>query len=289
MNHSSGISWAHAPPSPLLSPINVFTSTSKPPSLIPIEAANILLDLGRDIHRTHDSDPHDPSFSSEVDGLTETRVAFMESQAVLLNESTNSVPEPFLESLDAVSSGLPNSPGPAILGVQRNRKERQSKASVILSVLQMLKAIKVTATEVLELVARGSQQELAYFHSGFYATTNRVHIHELLDTIWAHPKGKIILEDWVQPHAIDLICKSVHSEMEAAKPVLRMNVSDVTPEFVSNWDIRETMEPVATKITPIWTRVLNAATQPNATLVNTANEEDDSRNRRTVCLSVMYA
>ena len=211
----------------------------------------------------------------------------MESQAVLLNESTNSVPEPALESLDAVSSGLPNSP--AILGVQRNRKERQSKASVILSVLQMLKAIKVTATEVLELVALGSQQELAYFHSGFYATTNRGHIHKLLDTIWAHPKGKIILEDWVQPHAIDLVCKSVHSEMEAAKPFLRMNVSDVTPEFVSNWDIRETMEPVATKITPIWTRVLNAATQPNATLVNTANEEDDSRNRRTVCLSVMYA
>jgi hypothetical protein len=90
MNHSS-ISWAQAPPSPLLSPFNVFTSTSKP--LMPDEAAHILLDLGREIHRDHPN-PFLDLFSSEGEtgeGLTGTGVAITKSHAALLNVSTSPI------------------------------------------------------------------------------------------------------------------------------------------------------------------------------------------------------
>lgn len=250
-----------------------------------VEAAYALLDLGRDNPISRSSASLPAYLSGGLTGLR-TDAMIVKSQAVLPNGSSSHL-EPSLESLDDFSSNLlpsVDSPSSGILGVQRIRKEQRSKLSVILSALQILKEVKVTATELLELVANGSQQGLAYFHSGFYATTNRDRVHDLLDTIWAHPKGKTMLEDWMRPHAIDLVCKSVHSEMEAAKPFLRMNVSDVTPEFVSNWDIRKTMEPIAVNITPMWTRVLNATTQPKVTLESTTDEEDDSRNRRTVCL-----
>jgi hypothetical protein len=75
---------AQAPPSPLLSPINIFTSTSKP--LQPIEAARALLELGREIHKDH-PDPFLALFSSEAEGLTETGVAISKSDAALLNGS----------------------------------------------------------------------------------------------------------------------------------------------------------------------------------------------------------
>jgi hypothetical protein len=271
-------------PSPLLSPITFLTSMTRP--LIPIDAAHALLELGT---RDTNTEGCPGLFSSGYEGLTGTGSPGINTENSVLSLSPL---EPLVDALDGTLPELPSfmdSLSPELSGVQRTRKGQQSKADTILCALQMLKKARVTATELLELVANGSQPGLAYFHSGFYATRNHDCILSLFNTIWAHPKGKTLLEGWMHPHAIDLVCKSVHREMEAAKPFLKMGVSEVTPEFVSNWDIRKTMEPIGTHITPVWTKVLNAATQPKleVTLENT-QDEDDSRNRRTVCLSSAF-
>jgi hypothetical protein len=54
----------------------------------------------------------------------------------------------------------------------------------------------------------------------------------------------------MSPHALHLICKKIHKEMEEAKPSLRMNMGDVTPEFIEQWDIEKIMGPVACNTTP---------------------------------------
>lgn len=57
-------------------------------------------------------------------------------------------------------------------------------------------------------------------------------------------------------------------------------MADVTPEFISTWDINSIMEPIAEKETPAWSKILNAATESkdSKAKVKTAR----SRNRRTV-------
>jgi hypothetical protein len=63
--------------------------------------------------------------------------------------------------------------------------------------------------------------------------------------------------------------------MELAKPLLKMKIKAVSPEYVEQWDVAAIMYPVAT-ITPTWTKILYAASEPQR------RESEDARNRPTV-------
>ncbi|KAF8895085.1 hypothetical protein BD779DRAFT_1608810 [Infundibulicybe gibba] len=82
----------------------------------------------------------------------------------------------------------------------------------------------------------------------------------------------------MHPRAVNLICDTIHKEMEEAKPRLRMYTNDATPEFIAGWDIHSIMEPVAQECTPVWSHLLDAATE---TLEAREKEKTSrSRNRR---------
>ncbi|KAF9559706.1 hypothetical protein CPC08DRAFT_750799 [Agrocybe pediades] len=78
--------------------------------------------------------------------------------------------------------------------------------------------------------------------------------------------------------------------MEAAKPMLRMSINDVTPEFIEQWDVNPIMDPVAA-VTSMWTSILYAATEPSQSW-RTESTGSDTRNRPTtrhiISLSVHY-
>ncbi|KAF8227024.1 hypothetical protein L208DRAFT_334852 [Tricholoma matsutake] len=59
-----------------------------------------------------------------------------------------------------------------------------------------------------------------------------------------------------------------------------MSANDVTPEFISNWDINSFMEPIGTELTPIWCRILEAATETKE--AKEKHKKPKSRNRLTV-------
>ncbi|KAG5650030.1 hypothetical protein H0H81_001035, partial [Sphagnurus paluster] len=86
-------------------------------------------------------------------------------------------------------------------------------------------------------------------------------LETLLDTIWSNEKGARAMKAWFYDQAIDLVCDLVNLEMEAAKPALHMSTSDITTDFIASWDINSFMDPIAEKITPVWSRVLRAATE----------------------------
>jgi hypothetical protein len=71
------------------------------------------------------------------------------------------------------------------------------------------------------------------------------------------------MREWMEPHAVDLVCEIVNREMEDTKPSLKMYTTEVTPEFIERWDINTTMDPVAKK-TAVFPRVINAATESPA-------------------------
>lgn len=83
------------------------------------------------------------------------------------------------------------------------------------------------------------------------------------------------MESWVQEDGIDHICNLVSNKMESAKPLLKMKLKAVSPEYVEQWDVTAIMDPVA-MITPTWTKILYAASEPQG------SESEDARNRPTV-------
>jgi hypothetical protein len=169
----------------------------------------------------------------------------------------------------------------SLTGVPPPRKRPQKKVAIVQAVLKTLPNAKITPTEFLMSVLDLSHLEFAYFQAAFYAERNSQKLCKLWDLIWSDEKGSCTMKHWMRPHAVDLVCKVIYSEMESAKPHLRMSSKEVTPEFVSRWDINSFMDPIASEVTPVWSRILKAATEPKAT-APLEKPADKSRNRHVV-------
>ena len=158
--------------------------------------------------------------------------------------------------------------------IPRRRALKVFKDAEAQNALATLRAAQITPTEFLIWLISGNSNDLATFRSSFYSVTNKTHLEELFNTIWVDEKGRETFKAWMKPHALDLVCDDIHQEMECAKPSLFMNVEEVTPDFISTWDIHAIMGPIS-KITPSWSAVLKAATEKKD------QKDEKSRNRPT--------
>ena len=167
--------------------------------------------------------------------------------------------------------------GPPMIGCQRASKT--SKHSVIVKALKILQAASVTPTEFLTQIAIGNHPDLYSYHQKLFSNQNKPTLQALLNAILNDEKGAVTMEDWMAPHALDLVCKNIHREMDAAKPLLKMSVGEITPEFLSKWDVNTVMRP-AELATPTLTRCIEAATESRKSQDSTKGSK--SRNRETV-------
>jgi hypothetical protein len=78
-----------------------------------------------------------------------------------------------------------------------------------------------------------------------------------LNILWNDKKSKPFFGDWFNDNGIDHICKLVAREMEAAKPMLKMDLKDVTPDFLEHWDLNAIMDPVVS-VTPTWSKIFGS-------------------------------
>ncbi|KAF9470445.1 hypothetical protein BDN70DRAFT_821376 [Pholiota conissans] len=138
-----------------------------------------------------------------------------------------------------------------------------TKAQAISSIHEILRDAKLNITflllDILETAAGDGPVSLP--GKAFYRDTNAANIHRLLDLILENKKGSKIMKKWMYPHAVSLVCETIHTEMEAAKKYLFMTTAQTSPEFIETWDINAIMDPISQDITPTWTSVLQAATE----------------------------
>lgn len=167
--------------------------------------------------------------------------------------------------------------GPPMIG--RQRASKTSKHSAIVKALKILQAASVTPTEFLTQLALGDHPDLYSYRQKIFSNQNKPMLQALLNVVLNDEKGAVTMEDWMEPHALDLVCKNIHHEMDAAKPLLKMSVGEITPEFLSKWDINTVMGP-AEHATPTLTRCIEAATESRKSQDGTKGSK--SRNRETV-------
>jgi len=143
--------------------------------------------------------------------------------------------------------------GPPTIG--RQRASKTSRHSAIVKALKILQAASVTPTEFLMQITIGDHPDLYFYHQKLLSNQNKPMLQALLNAILNNEKGAVTMEDWMAPHALDLVCKNIHREMDAAKPLLKMSVGEITPEFLSKWDVNTVMRP-AELATPTLTRCI---------------------------------
>ena len=146
--------------------------------------------------------------------------------------------------------------------VPRKRHLRVSKIGNILSALRQLREARISIMDLLAIVLSGKDAEFRSHRKAFLSDTER--IRNLLDIIWLDNHSHSGFESWLDADGLDHICHLVSNEIESAKPKLHMKLESVSPDYIEHWDVNEIMGPIATDLTPTWSRILYAASEPRA-------------------------
>ena len=160
--------------------------------------------------------------------------------------------------------------------LSKKRKPRVPRVDTVKAVLKRLHDSHISLMDLLFMILSGD--DFGWYRLQFLSDSRR--INDLLNLLWNDKKSKPFFGGWFKDHGIDHICKLVASEMEAAKPMLKMDLKDVSPDFLEHWDLNSIMDPVIS-ITPTWSKVVHAATEPSKKKVEVGS---DPRNRSTVWL-----
>lgn len=140
---------------------------------------------------------------------------------------------------------------------RRRRQPKVSKKEFVRKKFGEFYDAKISLPEILSYIIDSANDTFEGYRNAFLMSK---HLFPFLNQIFADEKGRRLIEEWMLPHAVELVCEKVHAEMEEAKPQLKMGTADVTPEFITHWDINGLMNSVGKK-TPTWSRILEAATE----------------------------
>ena len=162
----------------------------------------------------------------------------------------------------------------------QKRKPRVPKVDTVKFVLKHLHDTRISLMDLLFTILSGD--DFDWYRLRFLSDSRR--INDLLNLLWNNKKSKPIFGDWFKDHGIDHICNLVSREMEAAKPMLKMDLKEVSPEFLEHWDLNSIMDPVVS-VTPTWSKLLHAATEPSKKKVEIGS---DPRNHLTVCFRFIF-
>jgi hypothetical protein len=258
-----------AQPYTLRSPISLSRVPLKCPTLHESEAAVALLSLFSPRLGTLDlpNDDYTMNVGSEVQALTPNDLGVATASLSLMSQ------DDFLGSSGCAEYDQLEPDVDTRAHVPRIRKERTSKVETMSAALESLRKARISVMDLLLAILGREFSEFYSHRLAFLCDSER--IREILDIIWREKKSRPALELWVQDTGIDHICKLVSNEMESAKPLLKIKLKAVSPEYVEQWDVAAIMDPVAV-ITPTWTKILYAASEPPR------SESDDTRNRPTV-------
>ncbi|KAH9009550.1 hypothetical protein EDB83DRAFT_2205046, partial [Lactarius deliciosus] len=165
--------------------------------------------------------------------------------------------------------------------IPHQRRPKSGRKASLLKILHELKELKFTVVDLLMAIVDGNG-DFEGFRNALFSPKNCASLVGLLEQLIQDDKGKAIVEKWMSPHELRLVCEKVHVEMEAAKPHLRMNTTDVSPEFIERWDIHQIMEPLAT---PTLRSILEAAGESKVSVAKPKSAK--SKNQFTALLIIM--
>jgi hypothetical protein len=170
--------------------------------------------------------------------------------------------------------------------IPRKRNEKKMKLNIALTVLESLSLHHITLTELLTSVVDGRDPEFITYRYALFSEKNQSQLQNLFSLILKDEKGSHIMQEWMKPCAVQQVCETIHKEMDAAKPYLQMSIKDITPEFISNWDVNKILEPIGRNITPTFCTILDAATENKASKMK--QKSPKSRNRITVSPLIQF-
>ncbi|KAF8219473.1 hypothetical protein L208DRAFT_1550107 [Tricholoma matsutake] len=212
------------------------------------------------------------------------------SNPLLSPLSVNTIPETLydnqLEPAFDDTTDFGNLKGILSLTLPCPRRKHYTKIEAVHTILTILRDARMPPSEFLTLVLDDSTNDFATYRTAFFTDAHSSKLRSLLELIWNNKKGCSHMKEWMKPHAVDLVCDIIDDEMDSARPKLSMTTQEITPEFISQWDINGLMDQINSDTTPVWTRVLEAASETKEDKAKLKTSK--SRNRHTVTSYIHY-
>ncbi|KAH7874457.1 uncharacterized protein C8R40DRAFT_1252614, partial [Lentinula edodes] len=143
----------------------------------------------------------------------------------------------------------------------RQRRPKRSMVDKVKLVLHSLRDAHLSPTEFISNLYNSKYQEFDFYKQKLFEDGNHKHLHQLLDSLWADPRGQNILKSWMHTPAIEYSAACVSREFEAVKPHLQMYSQSVSANYMQSWSLERIVEPLLMTHLPVWSHILRSASE----------------------------
>ena len=127
----------------------------------------------------------------------------------------------------------------------------------IFAIVRLLRDMRLTPMDfLLETISLSSEYDST--RNGFYQGSGLDHF---LNTISQNKKGINKLESWIRPRALNLVVDEVQREMDNLKELLTMKIADITPEFLTDFNLDRDITTILEEHSPWMHHILLSVAQ----------------------------
>ncbi|THV02964.1 hypothetical protein K435DRAFT_792192 [Dendrothele bispora CBS 962.96] len=145
------------------------------------------------------------------------------------------------------------------LSLESGSQEIRGSHQHLMKALDHLRLARLSLTRViLNVLESNSSGDRLHLMKNQFFREDHNNLEQILDAIWKDERGRVRIQAWMLDRdvAAELVEKKVSDEFENAKSVLSMKSSDVSLNYVENWDVSNILNSAPT---PLFTRILHAA------------------------------
>jgi hypothetical protein len=139
------------------------------------------------------------------------------------------------------------------------RAPRISKKDRLCNILIELKKNKLSPLDLVTKIVDNSNTEYCNYRIKMYKDSGRYKLERILDMIMNDVRGKVILLDWIRPHALWQVRETVSNEMDVLTSQLHTTTNTITPNYLMTWTLQDNVEHVVGVKTPSLLSIIHAA------------------------------
>ena len=129
-----------------------------------------------------------------------------------------------------------------------------------------LRKNKLSPLDLVTKIVDNSNTKYDNYHIKMYEDSGRYKLERILNMIMNGIWGKVILLDWIRPHALQQVCKNVSNEMGVLTSPLHMMTNTITPDYPMTWTLQDNVEHVVSAKTPSLLSIIHAASHTKRSL-----------------------
>lgn len=169
--------------------------------------------------------------------------------------------DPFFSPTSVNDSGIDITLGtPAPKATRSRGNDRLSRHERIQSAIDILRAGRVSPMDFLNAIADAESDRYKMHKKYLYSKNGKAKLRELLDNIMEDKRGKGIILEWMEPHALQQVSQRISQGMKPLGKVINTTTTQLTPKDLRDWTLADSGK-IVTEENPELMHVIRTASR----------------------------